>query len=346
MKPFKLLISLLLLTLLLASCGGGSTKEEAPPAEEREPASSAPAEPEPEPEPEPDPLQLALECYKEIAAKADTYEYFPEAELEPTGVYRYALVPMTRQAELPALLLEQETTFGIANSRVFQYDAESGTVFQPTDVLQEGVGEAGGFRGTLELAGDGWGILSSSFSSGTGAGSVVRRTLEDGELHTSTIWCGSFFKDDEYRSIVNTVPIEWHDVSDLAALDDWTLPDFDGGSLATEERIVFTGVVDTFSYEKAVELQGMPDPNAAWSDHNETFHMIVLDEPQAMTLDSMGGGRYEGTVSLIMVPEWLTEWDGQHLTFAMDPDSASWPSDAAIPVGQPWGMDFLILGPA
>ena len=49
-------------------------------------------------------------------------------------------------------------------------------------------------------------------------------------------------------------------------------------------RIVFTGTIGTYSYEQVIELQGCPDPNAPWTDPNQTFRLIVLDTPQEMEL--------------------------------------------------------------
>ena len=112
-------------------------------------------------------------------------------------------------------------------------------------------------------------------------------------------------------------------------------------------RIVFTGTIGTYSYEQVIELQGCPDPNAPWTDPNQTFRLIVLDTPQEMELqpgDPVGSPRSD-TVRLISVAyaEGLEQYEGQHLTFSIDPANTYWPSDTSMPVGQPSTRDVHVL---
>ena len=106
---------------------------------------------------------------------------------------------------------------------------------------------------------------------------------------------------------------------------------------AEDGRIVFTGTVGTYSYEEVIDLQGCHDPNAPWTDSSQTFRLIVLDTPQEMELqsgDPLGSPR-SGMVQLISVAyaEGLEQYDGQHLTFSIDPSNTYWPSDTSMPVG-------------
>lgn len=98
-----------------------------------------------------------------------------------------------------------------------------------------------------------------------------------------------------------------------------------------------------------VNLQGCPDPNAPWTDTTQTFRLIVLDTPQVMELEtgdpSPASRARSGEVRLIDVSlaEGLESFDGQHLTFSIDPEETYWPSDATMPVGQPSTRDVHIL---
>ena len=316
-----------------------------------------------------DPVEQALEAYKTILSQADSYTYTQDS-VTPTGRYQYALVQLEPEDPVPTLLLSQETEEYLWFIRVFQYDPESGTVLEPPESLTEGVAEIGGYRGGLGQMADGRGLRTISVSGGTGATVIDRITLEGEHLVTITAWGGSF---------VHTIPeefsfveIQWHDGSDTAPLDRW--PDFDGTSGGENEtetsssqsaasqpgaaapslpedgnRIVFTGTVDSYSYQEVVNLQGCPDPNAPWTDTTQTFRLIVLDTPQVMELEtgdpSPASRARSGEVRLIDVSlaEGLESFDGQHLTFSIDPEETYWPSDASMPVGQPSTRDVHIL---
>lgn len=306
-----------------------------------------------------DPVELALEQYRTIVGQADTYDYYSVDE--PTGAYRYALVPMTLDADAPALLLEQDTAFGISSILVFQYDTDSDSVLQAADTLSEGVGSAGGYRGSLSAAGDGNGLLSTEFSSGTGMGSTSRTTLDGDRLRSEVIWEGNIFDDtDTAVDEIGFLDIDWHDIGDTAALDSWTpgsapvepapgepedAQDTEPAQPTDGDRIVFTGTLGAYSYSDVLALQEIPDPNPG-SDQGETYWLIVLDTPQGMTLRSGdGSGSYEGEVSLIDVTgaDGLEQYIGQSLTVSIDADNTWWPSDTSLPMGQPHTSDVNVL---
>ena len=86
-----------------------------------------------------------------------------------------------------------------------------------------------------------------------------------------------------------------------------------------------------------------------WTDTTKNFRLIVLDTPQVMELEtgdpSPASRARSGEVRLIDVSlaEGLESFDGQHLTFSIDPEETYWPSDASMPVGQPSTRDVHIL---
>lgn len=347
------LILLLALSLLmiLTSCGGQGSAEPSGPTRTETPAvSSEPtSEPTSTPEPEPDPVELALEQYRTVVGQADTYDY--GSTDDPTGAYRYALVRMAPEDDVPALLLEQGTTFGVYHALVFDYDVDGKAVIQADGTLMEGEATMGGFRGSLAMMGDGSGIRALELSSGSGDMTISRVTLDGSALVRETAWEGRIDQmPDEMGSFAQ---IDWHDVSDASALDGWTPdapqtvpapaePAEEPAELPTDgDRIVFRGTLNSYSYDEVVALQGEPDPNAEWADTSEVFWLILPDEPQAMSLGSSGGGGFtEGTVDMISVTysqglESLKQYEGQQLIYSIDPNTTWWPSDTSLPLGKP-----------
>ena len=305
---------------------------------------------------EEDPADLALEQYRIIVSQANSYSYSPYP-VTPTGNYRYALVQLETGDPVPTLLLSQEGDNYSNLVLLFQYDPETDQVIQPEESLEEYSG-GGGYASGLSLQKDGMGLGLSEISGGTGSTVMTRITLQNGALVREEQWSGRMDAADSEKP--DFIDIPWHDINDLSALDSWT-PEAgmtqQGGSSAdssTEsqlptdgDRIVFTGTVDTYSYEEVIALQGCPDPNAPWSDSSQTFRLIVLDTPQEMELqsgDPVSPPRTD-TVSLISVAyaEGLEQYDGQHLTFSIDPTATYWPSDTSMPVGQPATRDVHIL---
>ena len=366
-QAFRCAVLLMAASLLLslAACGGGGTSAEEPsqkPSTEQTPEPTPEPTPESTPEPTPDPITEALAQYRVIIGQAASYDYGAD---DPTGDYRYALVRMRAGSEVPALLLEQDTYFGISNVLVFQYEPDSGQVIRADGIMSEGVASAGGYRGGLAAAGDGNGILSTEFSSGTGMGSTSRITLDGNLLQTAVLWEGNIFEDtDQTGDEVGFVEIGWHDIADLSGLDSWT-PGADVPAPRPEptqpptpatlpvdgNRIVFTGTIDSYTYDEVLALQGESDPNPGpYNVEREwIFHLIVLDTPQTMELLSgSGAGSRSGTVSLISIVDvaGIEQYDGQHLIFSIDPSWTMWPSDTSLPLGEPRTDDLHVLGTA
>ena len=303
-------------------------------------------------------LEQALEQYRLIVSQADSYSYSPYP-VTPTGSYRYALVQLETDDPVPTLLLSQEGDDYSDRVRLFQYDPDTDQVIQPEESLEEYSG-GGGYASGLSLQGDGMGLRLTEISGGTGSTDITRITLSNGSLVREKQWSGRM---DAIPQELSFIDIPWHDIADTAALDSWTpengttQPDGSSdssadngteGELPTDgDRIVFTGTIDTYSYEEVIALQGCPDPNAPWSDPSQTFHLIVLDTPKEMELqsgDPVGAPRSD-TVRVISVAyaEGLEQYDGQHLTFSIDPEATYWPSDTSMPVGQPGTRDVHIL---
>ena len=300
---------------------------------------------------------IAVERYGEIICNAPDYTY-TDSDSAPTGYYRYAVIDTSISDQVPTLLLGQETENGNYYVRIFQYEPETDTVIQPERSLEEG-SDGGGYHAGLSRGSQNAILLTETYG-GSGDTEISSVTLAGGQVQLESQWSGTF---DAVPEGLNREPIPWTEISfhgsgsgrippekespvpqketpPPAASQSQSLPS-DG------DRIVFTGTIDTYTYEQVIELQGCPDPNAPWSDSSQTFRLIVLDTPQEMTLqsgDPVGSPR-SGTVRLISVAyaEGLEQYDGQHLTFSIDPGSTYWPSDTSMPVGQPATNDVHVL---
>lgn len=72
----------------------------------------------------------------------------------------------------------------------------------------------------------------------------------------------------------------------------------------------------------------------------------MLDPAQSVTARSGDGqGSYSGETMMIDVTyaQGLEQYDGQHVTFSIDPNNTWWPSDTSLPLGQPRTDDVHIL---
>ena len=364
-KCFWLLLALAL-CLMLAACGtapeesalASPTQAPAAPVETAGPATPEPApteEPTPEPTEEPeDPAADALEQYRVIVGQADTYQYDPYAE--PSGNYRYALVQMQPEDTIPTLLLEQETTDYLYYALVFRYDPQSKTVTQAEGSLMEGSSPIGGFRGGLAMQGDGNGIRVTEMSAGTGMTDIYRVTLDGNALKTEEQWSGMM---DSIPAELGFIEIEWHEVGDMVGLESWTpgeapqpepaAPAQTGAEAPLPEdgdNIVLAGTLNEYTYEQTVELQGVPDPNAGWTDTSMTYWIVVLDEPQTIEIgEGAGPGYRAGETFMISVlePAGLEAYAGQHLIFSIDPETSWWQSDTSLPMGAARARSIKIL---
>lgn len=307
----------------------------------------------------PDSYDAAIALYGEIISSAPDYTY-TTADSVPTGHYRYSIFDLQDGDPVPTLLLAQETDTGNWYVRFFQYDPETDSVIQPEESLEEG-SSGGGYHAGLAREADGNGVRLTETYGGSGDTEITRITLADGTLVREPQWSGKFTEGSEALGLIE---INWTEVSFHGSGQDETAET--GGnakieaesvspvgsesqeSSAEDGRIVFTGTVDTYSYEDVIVLQGCPDPNAPWTDSSQTFRLIVLDTPQEMELqsgDPVGSPR-SGMVRLISVAyaEGLEQYDGQHLTFSIDPSNTYWPSDSSMPVGQPATGDVHVVG--
>ena len=290
----------------------------------------------------------AMDAYRQIILHAEDYEFlFPnygsvtDSPNTLTGVYRYAFEKVRPDDPVPALLISAESTFGIDSIRVFYYEPSTGSILAPDELLEEGVGSAGGFRGSIAMMADGNGFRETGISSGTGEGEINRVELRGDRLVRDHLWSGNMFTETvpeiAYRDIV------WKDRSHLEDLKG-TL----AAALPTDgDRTVLRGTIRVASYQEMLEIQGVADPNPG-TDTSMTgpITVIILDEPQqisAMTVDDLYTPRL-GNASMIKIFGGSLEHDdGREIIFSIDPHTTYWPSDTSLPLGQPATRDIHIL---
>ncbi len=176
--------------------------------------------------PQPDPMADALEAYHAILGQADTYftdDY--DGDNAPTINYTYALMRMQQEQQIPALILREETISSMVGDMysavVFQYDSDRAEVIPIEGQLNEGVSGTS-YRGGLAGSGDGVGILETSWSSGTGEGTIVKVTIAGDRLQSDTLFDGFLFDEsNETLNQISSLEIDWHDITDLSALDSY-----------------------------------------------------------------------------------------------------------------------------
>ena len=297
----------------------------------------------------------ALACYNEIICNAPDYTYI-HSDTIPTGYYRYSICSTSISEQIPMLLLGQEGDNGNYYVRIFQYDPETDSVIQPERIFEEG-SDGSGYHAGLSRTTDGVILFTETYGA-SGDTEISSLTLVGEEIKLESQWSGRF---NAIPQSLNRSEINWNEISFHGSEYGRIPPENEAPTTREEppvesepsvpptdgDRIVFTGTSDTYSYEQVIELQGCPDPNAPWTDSSQTFHLIVLDAPQEMELQSgdPAGSPRSGTVRLILVAyaEGLDQYDGQHLTFSIDPNNTYWPSDTSMPVGQPGTTDVHIL---
>lgn len=241
--------------------------------------------------PEPDPVADALTAYGTILGQADTYfsdEYYGDDV--PTINYTYTLIQMQQENQIPALVLRKETISdlggNICSALVFQYDPDRGTALQLEGELSDGVGGTG-YRGSLAKSGDGVGILETSWSSGTGNGTIVKITAAGDKLQSDTLFDGFIFDEaNEALDQITSLEIDWYDITNLSALDGYVQPE-----IQTETQMEAQGEVQEEDEDTCplVDYAGTYTPYEGfheWYGGGERLRDITLAESGMIT----GGG--------------------------------------------------------
>lgn len=283
----------------------------------------------------------AYALYRQAIGNAAAYDYHDTTGNTVTG-YRYALVRMDPGSPVPALLLRQESSGDAGYVEFYhfiQYDAASGSLFEP-DVsdLMSGTGSFG-FRGGFSADGSGYGLLFSSFSAGTGMGGVTRYYIASDRMTHEAVWEGRM---DLVPDWIAFEQIVWYRITDLSGLErsvpsDWTLPE-DGG------RLVLSGTVHHCTYAEVFRLLGTTDPSNGMADTGDTYVLFLLDTPRTLTVTTPVYTRTE-TVDVISFSDVsaMAAYDGQHVICSFGQGTILFPTDARVPSGVPYSADVRVL---
>ena len=288
----------------------------------------------------------AVLAYRDIMEHPEEYDYALNGA-KATGVYDFAVVKMQKEDTVPSLLLKQEAVVEMQygprgdtaeHIRIFRYNTETGE----TDVIEEVPG--GEYKDIylmkVSMANDGDGMLME-----------IRHKDKPREVSVYRISVADDPKDglksdlaakgtDSAADAPESRTIQWKIVSKefpAGDIESFALPE-DG------DRTVLTGYIDTFSYEAAVELQGMPDWNG--TNPSTTYRLIVLDQPAYLDgwqLEHVEDRRVRmirvsGITGSADIPDNL---DGHRIIFSVD--DLSWSNGTDIPVGEPYTTDVNVL---
>lgn len=201
----------------------------------------------------------------------------------------------------------------------------------------------------------------------------------DADMDRVTLDGESFKYESQWSGILPNMPdeyvgikIDWHDIGDTTALG-VPAPAQDGASqtampgntpmpvviltptppVEDGNRIVLQGTLNEYDYEETIVLQGQPDGNHGMSpDRYSTFWIIVLDEPQTLTIMAGDGdGMITGETYMLWLcnmegkEAWLQQYAGRYFTFSIDPQMTWWASDSAMPLGAARAYDVKALEP-
>lgn len=179
-RLFCRLAALALAVSLLCACGGtngadntigsGNTPGSAPAAASEpaasEPAASAPASSAPAAD---DPMAAAAAAYRAVLAQPDAYDYSYEKAymdpVEPSGVYRYALLWMGSPAyyDAPTLLVMQEGAAGFNLVKPFQYYSKFDGEAKDHGAIGEGFAESIGWHVSLFVPEERNGLIAEEY---------------------------------------------------------------------------------------------------------------------------------------------------------------------------------------
>ena len=257
-------------------------------------------------------------------------------DLEEKGTKLYGLAPIpfllillrgekAYAAEVPDEALLQGILRGLSAGKT---TAVAGTVSQAAKAA--GTAAAGVSSAKIAIA-----VIAAVAVLGAGAIGIARHS-RSGVIAPQDVLP---IPEQAEEALVEVEEDEAEEPEDYAAAYSWTAEEEAAG------RLVFTGEIATYNYEAVVEMQGYPDYNEAYTDKTQTYRIIVLDEPQEVTLQAVDGP-YTGTLRYLTVrdeagvPE---ELDGHNIVFSIDPETAWWPSDTSIPLGQPKTSDIHVM---
>ncbi len=138
--------------------------------------------------------------YRAMIREKDRFDYQDYGEA--VAGYQYALVYLSEEDPIPALLLAERSWDDIRYIKVFQYDPDSRTLIEPLEPLNE-------YRAMLYLGDGGRGLLMW-FSDGYMESGIMEIRMSDGSLlYGPEVWRGP--NDGTWPESIPREEIEWID---------------------------------------------------------------------------------------------------------------------------------------
>lgn len=311
-------------------------------------------------------------AYSQVLDKADKYDYQDEGQ--EAREYEYAIIKMDGE-KIPQLLLSKNSELRYV--KVFSYNEKEEKLIECSESIVYGAAGVGGFRGDIMSRSDYKGLEYIETSSGTGDTSVENISIENGQLKRETKWEGRY---DQMPEDDSTQEIVWSKINDKSQLEKLAGKEItsDGESASKDNkqakesdkklkstagtnkekiqamireerkagRLVLDGKIRILTYMQVLEVQGVDDPNPEHSNPNEEYIIFILAKPQKITARS-SGGTYMTTrqVKVMCLPDsdYVRKYDGKNVTISVDLDETMFPSDVALPLGEPMSASFKIL---
>ena len=171
-------------------------------------------------EPEPrDYVTDTLNQYRSIIENADSYDFHPDSS--PYGECEYTLVQMKPDDTLPTLLLKQEALSAHKYVLAFYSDPQTHEIIQTSSSITLGSTASSYILYELGMQVDGNGLSLHYEAGDDGSVAVYRVTLDHDSWNIEEQWSetGTWgIEPEELRP----VDLEWYNVNDTDALDNWT----------------------------------------------------------------------------------------------------------------------------
>lgn len=350
--------------LMLTACGGGGEEPVSPsPAASSLMNASAQATPVEDAGPSLDAAsQQVVDKYADVLDAPEEYvfAYDQISADEKPSTYEYALVELNGGGT-PELLVAATVQDGDSRViRVFGVD-EAGELVDPDGTFLDGVAGAGGKRAEVLAEQNGRGIAQIFGRADEPNHDGFVWTLDGAELKNAK----RDFTYDATAENSQWLPIEYFPVDDRDALHGFeptmaegTQEVAESGEGSTEEEPVVAenlpmntarGTIRVLNAPELARLQGM-DMTPNGEDESYLYAVFIFDEPQSFKANSSGdpGQQVRDGVRMVGLGE-RAPWGNSGTGFDQDgvsmiaqfPDDQCWfPSDAALPMGEPYCETF------
>lgn len=294
-----------------------------------------------------------IAAYSQILDNPGAYEFQNPRPSGFTGEYSYALVEMTGD-DIPELLVEAGDKENYNPVRVFSaVDCDSVTA--PVETLMNAAAGAGGERVTVLAAASGdriyqaWGRSIEPMQR-LDTWALQGQTLaQTGESIQAPVSGSPEAQAITFSPVADRAPLEAF-VPTVAAAQAAPAPQAEPAAPVASGNTV-TGTVRVFTGPELAEHQGLDrTPNGEGSE--STYAVLVPDAPTPLTAKSSGnrGQLEEREIKVVLLGQRTPystkpsgfDLEGQHVSISFNPEECWFPSDAALPVGQPKCFTYAV----